>query len=67
VSDLKTVTVKEAAERLGVRAEWVRKRIKQKELKASNIGSIARPMYRIRLAVLNAFLESRTVEGIEED
>lgn len=63
----KTMDVKQVAEGLQVRPERVRQFIKSKELKAVNIGSKARPRYRIRISDYEAFIDARSVTGIEED
>ncbi|TIH12760.1 DNA-binding protein [Marinifilum sp. JC120] len=64
--NLQTLTVKAVAEKLNARPDWVRRLIHSKELKACNIGSSKRPLYRVRKADLDTFIESRTVEGVEE-
>ncbi|OBQ46224.1 helix-turn-helix domain-containing protein [Halodesulfovibrio spirochaetisodalis] len=60
-----TLTVKDVSAALGVRVEVVRKLIRKGELRASNIGSAAKPMYRIRQAALEKFLDEREVLGTE--
>lgn len=61
----KTLTVQEVAERLCVRSECVLRKIKEKELPASNIGTGKRPRYRVRVSALEKFLDERAVNGIE--
>lgn len=60
-----TLSVKDVAKALGVRVEVVRKLIRKGDLKASNIGSSAKPLYRIRQSALEGFLDERLVTGIE--
>ena len=64
---MQTLTVVEVAKRLKVRPEWVRKAIKSKELRGHNVGTKARPRYRVREDVLSAFIDARTVNDIERD
>ncbi|MFK4765459.1 helix-turn-helix domain-containing protein [Desulfobaculum sp. SPO524] len=63
----KTLTVRQVAERLECRPEYVRGLIRRGELRASNLGTAERPRYRIRAISLEAFLDEREVVGIEED
>lgn len=62
-----TLTVTQVATRLECRPEFVRGLIHSRELRAINIGSKSRPRYRVREAVLEAFLSEREVLGVEED
>lgn len=64
--EIKTLTVKQVAQELEVSPGWVRNKIHAGEIRASNVGTAERPQYRIRKAVLDAFLKDRTVVGIEE-
>ncbi|WP_291329040.1 helix-turn-helix domain-containing protein [Desulfovibrio sp. UCD-KL4C] len=67
MENTKTLSVKQVAEELETRPEWVRRMIRSGEIKASNISKGKRPIYRIRKAVLDAFIEARTVIGVQED
>lgn len=60
-----TLTVRDAAKILGVDVEVVRKLIRRGELRASNIGTPAKPLYRIRQAALDKFLDDYEVIGTE--
>ncbi|MCT4626986.1 helix-turn-helix domain-containing protein [Halodesulfovibrio sp.] len=60
-----TLTVKDVAAVLGIQVEVVRRLIRRGELRASNIGTAAKPMYRIRQAALEKFLDEREVLGVE--
>ena len=67
MDNTKTLSVKQVAEELETRPEWVRRMIRSGEIKASNIGKGTRPVYRIRKTTLDAFIEERTVLGIQEE
>lgn len=58
------MTPAEVAERLCVAVETVYKLIRTGQLRASNIGSEARPQYRIRHHALEAMLDRTEVRGI---
>lgn len=60
-----TLTVSQVAERLGISPKYVRTLIKRGELKASNVGSSGKPLYRVRQQAVEALLDERTVTGIE--
>ncbi len=60
-----TLTVAQVAERLGISPKYVRTLIKRGELKASNVGSSHKPLYRIRQQAVETLLDDRTVTGIE--
>lgn len=60
-----TLKVKDVAAALGIRVEVVRRLIRRGELRASNIGTAAKPMYRIRQSALDNFLDEREVLGVE--
>lgn len=53
------LTTREVAERLNVNYETVRRWIRSKRLKADNICSLAKPVYRISQESLNQFLNEK--------
>jgi excisionase family DNA binding protein len=65
MSVIVTLTVEQAAQQLGISKEMVRKLIRTRELRASNVGSPSKPMYRVRQTELEKFLDDREVTGIE--
>lgn len=65
MSVIVTLTVEQVSQQLGISKEMVRKLIRKGELKASNIGSPAKRVYRVRQTALENFLDERQVTGIE--
>lgn len=61
MSKVVTLTVREVATRLGVSTEHVRRLIRSGELRASNIGTTKRIVYRVREGALLRFLDAREV------
>lgn len=60
-----TLSVEEVSQQLGMGKEFVRKLIRTGELKASNVGTPKKPVYRVRQAALEKFLDEREVIGTE--
>lgn len=60
-----TLSVEEASKQLGLSKKVVRKLIRKGEIRASNVGTSCKPLYRIRQAALDKFLDDNDVIGME--
>ena len=65
MSVIVTLSVEEVSQQLGIGKEFVRKLIRRGELKASNVGTDKKPMYRVRQSALEKFLDDNAVMGTE--
>jgi excisionase family DNA binding protein len=67
MANMQLLTVTQVAELSVVSEDTVRAWIRGKKLKAINIGSDARPIYRVRACHLEAFLTAFESHAVTED